>query len=362
MRIAFGLVGIGLGGGVMTSEAPFVFEIKHSENVTARVFEFGRRGYGDNSNVARFFGLLMDLFRFTILLATSKPDLIHLNSAYFRPALLRDPAYVAISRIFGVRVFIKYHGSDVDLLVGKSLLWKVLGRFCVKSAAGIGVLSSEEKLNFKIAGHPMDKIRQVKNVVNCQKFEGAERALRTDGQLLVISRFIPGKGVIESIEAMAMITVAAPQVTLVCVGDGPDRRQAENRVRDLNLDKKVVFTGRVSEEAATEFYLNSSALVFPTYFNEGFPMTLFQAVAAGLPIITTRIRAAADYLHEPENCLWVTPRSAHDLAERVLYLLANPCLMHSMSNNNRELAQRFSPKRIVPEYLDIYEQLINQTN
>ena len=360
VRLALGLVGVGLGGGVMTTEGPFVSELKRMGTITVTTFEFGRRGHGDNSDLSRMFGLLWDLSSFVGLLIRYKPDVVQLNSAYFKPALLRDPAYVAISKIFRTHLLIKYHGSDAHLLHARRLPWRLLGQFCVSRAAGIAVLSSEEKRNFALAGFPAGRIWQVKNVVNCSRFGGVGQRQREPNQLLVISRFIPPKGLVESIEAMPLILSKVPSVTLTCVGDGPDRERAERRVLELDLRQSVHFTGRIPEEETIKFYLAASILVFPTYFDEGFPMTLFQALAAGLPVVTTRIRAAADYLQEPANCVWVVPRSPTDLAEKILYLLQRPHLMQTMSSNNRRLAQRFIPKHVVPEYLRIYEVILGK--
>ena len=81
-------------------------------------------------------------------------------------------------------------------------------------------------------------------------------------------------------------------------------------------------------------------------------------MAAGLPIITTRIRAARDYLKEPNNCLWVEPRQPEQLADRMAQLLDQPELRAAMSQNNRALATQFSARVVTPEYLAIYEQFI----
>ena len=90
-------------------------------------------------------------------------------------------------------------------------------------------------------------------------------------------------------------------------------------------------------------------------------MTLFYAVAAGMPIITTRIRAAADYLEEPENCLWVEPRNPAMLAEKIALLLDNQELQESMRDSNRKLARQFSSECVTREYLHAYQTVIDRS-
>ena len=107
----------------------------------------------------------------------------------------------------------------------------------------------------------------------------------------------------------------------------------------------------------TGFYANGDVLLFPTYHTEGFPMVIFNAAAAGLPIITTRIRAAVDYLAESENCLWVEPKSPHRLAEKIASLLAQPDEQNRMRLNNKLLAERFSAETVTREYLESYKRI-----
>ena len=87
-------------------------------------------------------------------------------------------------------------------------------------------------------------------------------------------------------------------------------------------------------------------------------MAVFQAAAAGLPIIATRIRATADYLREPDNCLWVEPHNPEMLAEKILILLDNPALAERMSRNNRQIVKQFSADRVASEYIDIYSRIL----
>ncbi len=90
---------------------------------------------------------------------------------------------------------------------------------------------------------------------------------------------------------------------------------------------------------------------------EGFSMTIFNSAAAGLPIVTSRIGAAADYLKEPDNCLWIEPKDCEMLAEKMSYLLNHPQLREKMAINNRKLAQQFSSERVGVEFLKIYSKM-----
>jgi len=237
-----------------------------------------------------------------------------------------------------------------------------LRRHLFSRADGIGILSSEERANFS-AEISERKLFLVSNVVNGNALADNRDLPRdlpeTDvPQLLFIARFIPEKGLVDVIRACDLLRQRGVKFMLLCLGDGPARRGAEREVNRLGLQSYVRFIGHINEEEAAAFYATGTVLVFPTYHSEGFSMTIFNAAAAGLPIITTRIRAAADYLQEPDNCLWAMPRRPNMLAEKILDLLGNSELRLRMSQNNRQLAARFTAEKVARDYLKLYEDLV----
>jgi glycosyltransferase involved in cell wall biosynthesis len=218
------------------------------------------------------------------------------------------------------------------------------------------LLSSEEMERFEAAGFPASKLRLVKNVVSLARFRRDGFVKVDPPGILFIARFILEKGLLDLLKAARLILDSGRAFTLYCVGDGPVRGQAEALASELCLGERVEFTGQISEEEATRYYLQCAILVLPTYHQEGFPMTILQAVAAGMPIVTTKIRAAADYLAEPANCLWVEPRNPALLAERITRLLDAPGLQTSMRDNNLALAADFAVETVATEYLRIFKE------
>ena len=103
---------------------------------------------------------------------------------------------------------------------------------------------------------------------------------------------------------------------------------------------------------------DADLLVFPTYHHEGMPMVLFHSLACGLPIITTRIRAAADWLEEGKHCLFVPPREPQKVAEAVIHLLDHPGLRAEMSRNGMELAREFERSVVTRDFVSLYRSLV----
>jgi glycosyltransferase involved in cell wall biosynthesis len=366
LRLLIGMPDPNSLGGPAACEPPFVSELRrHDVTVAEEIYVYGEK-LSHTSFSRRVKRVLGAGFRLRHRLKHGQFDLLHLNSSFDRRAILRDVVTLAsVGR--STKVFIKFHGSDADLLKTRHPLLKVFVSRLLSRLDGIGLLSTEEKRNFVSAGWAAEKIFVVKNVVERDFPQRSETFNRQHGineqisTLLFIGRLIPAKGLLDVIAACGVLRDQGMEFTLFCVGDGPARATAEAKVKQLSLGDRVRFVGLVPEQATAEFYANCSLLVFPTYHYEGFPMTVFYAAAAGMPIITTRIRGAADYLKEPENCLWTEPKSPTMLAAKIAQLLNNAETRRKMSEANLELAPEFSAARVAPEYLDVYRKIVDQS-
>jgi glycosyltransferase involved in cell wall biosynthesis len=328
----------------------------NTNGINVKLFHFGRKKEDESIN-EKIIGRIIDLLKYIGHCLKFKPDIIHLNSAFDKQALLRDVGYCLISFFMHKKLFIKYHGSKTQLLMNRHSLWRLLINIC-KLTAHAGVLSTEEMRNFIYAGFAKNKIYVVKNSINVKIFKNSRRNQNNHIRLFFISRFIPTKGLLYVIQAVRIIMKQRKDVLLTCVGDGVEMKAAKKLVEKHKLQNNVIFTGYLKEEEAIECYKNSDIFILPT-LEEGFSMAVFQAVAAGLMILTTPIRAAADYLHEPENCLWIKPKDAKLIAEKIIYLINNPERKNIMRKNNQLLAMQFDGKNIADEYIKIYKDILN---
>jgi glycosyltransferase involved in cell wall biosynthesis len=366
MRLLIGMPDPDSLGGPAACEPPFVAELRRQgAEVEEEIYVYGEK-LSRTTLLNRVNRVVRAARRLRRKLKSGSFDLLHLNSSFDCRALLRDVVTFAI--VGGrAKIFVKFHGSDADLLDTSSPLRRLLVRRLLNRTDGIGVLSSEEKQNFVKAGWNEQNFFLVKNVVDREFPERDGSFYSRHGLpaglpiLVFIARFIPAKGLLDVIRACGLLRDRGTQFVLFCIGDGPARAEAEEEVAKLGLGEQVRFTGFIPEKQTEEFYANGSIMLLPTSHFEGFPMTLFYAVAAGMPIITTRIRAAADYLEELENCLWVEPSNPAMLAEKITLLVDNQDLQQSMRDANRQLARQFSSECVTREYLHAYQTMIERS-
>jgi glycosyltransferase involved in cell wall biosynthesis len=361
MKILVGMPSKDSWGGPISSEPPFVEALRqngvevHEETYV----------YGDKDRPTPFLErvrrVVKTAFRFRKCLKNGDFDLIHLNTAFDLKTILRDSFSLSVMSPGKTKVFLKLHGSEAENFVKTGFFMKILLNFLKKRVDGFGVHTKEEKANFLWLGFDPKKFYFVKNAVTIQNqlpenFHRPQQEKSGNFKILFVSRFIPAKGLLETIQACDLVRKSGFQFQLFAIGDGETREAAENLVNKLSLQNHVRFTGYISEAEVTRHFLDGDLFVFPTRHAEGFPNVLFKAVAAGLPIITTKIRAAKDYLREPENCLFCT-QEPENIARKIIELIEDKTLREKMSEHNLCFGKTLLPEKIARDFLEIYEKI-----
>lgn len=362
MKILFGMPSKDSWGGPIACEPPLV------EALQTMVTEVSTEDYvyGDKikptPTLSRIIRVLKTALRFRRVIRNNDFDLIHLNTAFDRRSVMRDAASIFLMRPGRAKIFLKVHGASANEFSGKAYFFRALVRYLASRVDGYGINTSEEMNALAGIGLDRSKFHLVQNVItiNESKPEGFVREQRSPTevfQILFASRFIAAKGVLETIKACAMLRDRGARFVLHCVGDGPVKAEAALMAAELRLEDSIKFTGHITEGELTKLFFDCDIFVFPTSHNEGFPIVLFNAVAVGLPIVTTKIRAAADYLSEPENCLFCE-RDPASVADRLTELVESQELREHMSRRNLELGSSFSAEQIAKKHLDIYNEVV----
>jgi len=333
------------------------------QGIDVRGFLYGGRTH-DEGKISKVLGRLADLLMLPFRVLRHRPDIVQLNSAFDRKGVLRDVFFVPAARLLGRRVLLKFHGSDLDLLANPSAFWRRAASIVVRRASVVCVLSYEEADAFR-SRFPSANVAVVKNTIDTIRyrrnsdFRARHNLPAGKPLLLFIARFIATKGLRETIEAMPAI-LKRHDVHAVFVGDGPVRRECEARCAQLGIGDHVSFTGYIPEDETVDAYLAADMLVFPTYHQEGMPMVIFHSLGCGLPIITTPIRAAVDWMTEGRHCLFVPPRDPEAIARAVVRLLDDAALRQQMGENGRQLARKFDRRAVAREFVALYESLITK--
>jgi glycosyltransferase involved in cell wall biosynthesis len=294
-------------------------------------------------------------------LATLRPDVVHTHLS--KAGALGRTAAAAV----GVPTIVHtFHGHHFDagrlLALGSRSVERRLSR--ITSAV---VCLSERQRRDLVERHrvvPADRAVVIGPGFDVASFRGsADRAnaaairqrLSPDGQPLVLwlGRFVTPK---DPLALIAAVTHASPGAfRLVLAGDGPLLRAARRRARALVAAGRVVFAGPV-RDAAT--WIAASDLVVLSSRSEGTPLALLEAMAIGVPVVSTSVGGVSDVVDDGRTGLLVPPANAPALGYTIERLARDSALRVRLgAAAAAEVESRFGAARLVSETASLYRRL-----
>ena len=213
-------------------------------------------------------------------------------------------------------------------------------------------------------GVPSDIFTIVPGATDVARFappdNAALGALRSPPVLLYHGRVDKRKGVIELLEAAAQLVASGRSLRLVVSGIGPDVQAARDRAAALGLDACTQFTGHVSYDDAPLAYRQGDIFVSPTY-SEGFSNTILEAMASGLPIVSTRVVGVVDCLEHERDALLVEAQDAAGLADAIARLLDDAPLRQRLARRALDDVRRlYSWQAVGQQIMAAYGQVAGQ--
>ena len=171
-------------------------------------------------------------------------------------------------------------------------------------------------------------------------------------RILFVGRLVYYKGVDTLLKAIAPVSGAS----LVIAGDGPLRNSLETLAHSLGVDSRVLFTGPLAEDIYPALFSMADIFVLPsTHRTEAFGIVALEAIASGLPLVTTELGTATSYYNENAVTGFVVPpRDAHALAESLSTLAGNAGLRARMGQSAREHLKRFDLSTMLGAYETLY--------
>ncbi len=148
-----------------------------------------------------------------------------------------------------------------------------------------------------------------------------------------------------------------PKGKLRIVGEGPEKQNLRRLARDLNLDGRVIFSGRVDQDTLGELYARSSMCVY-TPQREPFGMVPLEAAAAARPVIATEGGGYSEVLND--TCARFVPAHPDKIAESIAAVLGDPELARRMGAAGREIAANHSWERTAGELLDLFRETVSR--
>jgi glycosyltransferase involved in cell wall biosynthesis len=157
-------------------------------------------------------------------------------------------------------------------------------------------------------------------------------------RLLTVGRLASVKGVPVLLDAVKTLLKSHPKLTLTVVGDGPERKAFEQRAAGLGIDNHVKFVGYQSQTQVRQRLSETDLFVLPS-FAEGVPVVLMEAMAAGVPVVATRIAGIAELVDDNQSGRLVPPGNGEALTHAIDALLNDPGTRNALGQAGRRKVQ-----------------------
>ncbi len=312
------------------------------------IFKFGR--------MASSLGIFYTVVPF---LGADKYDIVH---CHFGPngnlaALLKD-----VGAIKG-KIVVAFHGEAG--YVGEKRHEKGFAPLFEKGDLMLP-MSEREKQSLIKLGCPPQKIVVHRMGVDLSKFAFVPRRPRGDGavHLLTVARLVEKKGIEYAIKAVAKVAQRHPQITYSVVGDGPLRAELASLIESLSVDGKIKLLGWRRQEEIVEFMKGADILLAPSVTSadgdqEGIPVALMEAMAQGLPVLSTWHSGIPELVQDGQSGFLVPERDAEALADRLEYLVEHPKLWAEMGKAGRDYVEKhYNINTLNDRLIQLYQRLL----
>ncbi|HEX6964841.1 MAG TPA: glycosyltransferase [Gemmatimonadaceae bacterium] len=163
-------------------------------------------------------------------------------------------------------------------------------------------------------------------------------------RLIIVCRQDPEKGTGVVIESLPRLAEQFPDVRFDVVGDGPALDDFKALAASLGVADRVVFHGRVNHDGVVSLLRQADVFCYPTAASEGFPKVVLEAIACGLPVVTTRVSVLAQLIGGGGGVL-VDRADAEHVADAVRWCLADASRYSAMSTAAIHTAREYSLER-----------------
>jgi len=287
------------------------------------------------------------LYWATLAVRANQCDVLHIYSASYYSYMLSAMPAIFIGKLYGKKVILNYHSGEAEDHLQN---WRTA--LPTLRLADVVVVPS---------GYLVDvfarfglRARSIFNIIELDRFPFRERSpLRP---VFLTSRLLePLYNVGCVLRAFALIQETLPEASLTVAGEGWQRAELEDLMRELGL-RNTKFIGRVPFEQMPEMYCGADIYLTATDL-DNMPSSIVECLAAGLPVVTTDAGGIPYIVTHEETCLMVQRNDHKAMAAAALRLLREPEVASRITHNAREHCRKFIWATVQNEWLNLYHEL-----
>ena len=278
----------------------------------------------DFGKFGKAFLALGAIARFVWICISKRPNLVyvHLGS---NASLYRESIFIFLAKLFGKKVITHFHAGDVDNYYP---FQSKIGQKFIQTALGLSdsfIAVSQESAKQLRDITQSQNISVITNAIDTSVFNGDKKSLTDEPRgdavrLLFVGAVGKLKGEKDLIKALALLRDNKPNLKISFLGYGAEN--LKDYCERFEIGNLVEYLGAVPMNERIEFFRRSDIFVLPTYA-EAMPMSVIEAMAAGLPVISTRVGGIPELIEDGVDGILFAPGDVGALAEKISFLLNN---------------------------------------
>lgn len=318
--------------GLLRSPVATEFEFRH---IVSQADECGRPG--------KFALAAQALWQFALALLRWRPHLVYVHVGS-NASLYRKTIFLLLARGLGQRIVAHFHAGDFDHYYarqprpGKALIRA--GLRCSHQLIAVS-RAAEQRLRALLPGA---EITLIPNGIRTTDFAVAECRNDRYVRLLFVGAMGRLKGEGDLICALKLASERAPDLRVSLLGHGAET--VKNLCHEYGVWSRLEYLGPVQHSDRFRFFRQADIFVLPSY-GEGMPLAVLEAMAAGLPIIATRVGGIPDLMTDGAEGFLLNPGDVSALADRIVRLANDPQLRATMGQRAARRVQQFDEQFVL---------------
>ena len=309
--------------------------------------------------IRRFFG---DYIRFYKTLQHEKYDLIHINTSLNPKSFFRDSIFSLISKNAGCKTLIYWHGWKWNF--ERKTVRRILPffRFTFGKADAMICLAGDFVKSLKSYRYQKPVFLETTvvedHIFNARSLNSDASGNKKTAQILFLSRVEDSKGIYETVDGFRMLLHNYPGATLCIAGTGTALQPLKNYV-DKEKIPGIIFSGWIEGEEKIKSLVRANVFILASY-SEGMPICILEAMAVGLPVVTTFVGGLKDFFEDGTMGYTVQLKDAEDIRDKLEKILGDRDLSKRQGTFNKQYAlEKFSAEKVCNSLENIYEAIIS---
>lgn len=285
------------------------------------------------------------------------PDIVHSQGAGHYGIVATRSRYPAVVTIHGIMSEEAKHAATLRLRLRRRLVSYLSDRYCIQGEKHTILISPY------VADYYGDRLAGPRSFIPnpvAPQFFSVQRA-ESPGRILFAGRLLPLKGVNDLLTATAAVA-KTQDVQLILAGSIDNRNyvaRLKSQAAALNIQDIVHFRGILDESQLLDEFARASVLVLPSY-QETAPMVIQEAMAAGLPVIATRVGGVPYQIDDGQTGIIFDPHDTQKLTEHLLSILEDESVKKKLSVTARRYAmEHYQAAEVAQQTIETYKQILD---